>query len=1616
MKENKHWYKKKGVFAKINEAFKNASDQRAYDRKSQSSILKRLINQSIIKDFEGLDHLETADIQVIDPIARQRIRMNNRKNKKILERYFNKSFDLIKFCKLLLGSYIHSIGLGQNLVVIAQVMKLTCLTLEYGLWKIVDARKLIKVFFLRTEQLHKQEEYINQKRKGFDNSIYEYLMICKEYSACILVQIITLVNDEWLYHKATTKQEVGILEGFEKFKSKLQAVVSRGVKYPLSDYVMFNQDPHYYNLFSFVMFNYLLYTLKKDGKILSTWKYRRAMHHLFMYVYDYHNEPFGLSTKLLKSDYLAYYLTETIEEDYILEGEKLAVDLKSMIGEYKVMRTSEVNILDNSGILKQDTKDADSSVFNSGINEASLEKKTGDLFTRLEVLIGLQDETYATRLMITEKTVPFLLVNLLDEIHLTLKGEMAEEVFVRGLKILFQLTKGNYLAQAQITVGPAWSHINTMIQGENGVLTLIYLSELFSRDNLFLHINETFTYMLIDKFREDFRVFFKSFMKEKSTNAKDLVYLFMFQRLLSILIKDNGIEQRIKKPYNLTIAKYLHVMMHKFALPLLRDNKLEASECYEPKLIKKNWNFENCFSLSALMMLSGDHIRSMLMDFALSLLKLYNACCKSFYPGDFSIDIEKELPDDLSCFDYLLEFPEGVIFKSEILVTYCNFKIFANCSRIQGKYTKIELSQNREDTMEHYVSPKHLKEIPELIESELQKFSRLDLTNFEQEDLIDYLLRGICQMTYKYCKGVQWYSSCCNNDETMDQFTTHLHRINTALFKVRQQVQHMKERKLQNPNRIGSVTTFKNYSMNELLSTTIQPLIHSLNLMFEGSRYQHILARYELQEKFKDKSEMKTVNHLLTSEASFISSKDFTVSGPATEIKVEFEDTLKEKENPLSAKMNALIKHYQQVKLSYIKDFKKNLFFKVLQSKMEDNNQRNMISYIVSSLSTIQLDVGSRHSLWQDRNSLALLIFINNSLFWCSKTRKALYNYLNKNKEQMDRLISAVYKGMRDSFTMLAFSPFDNDNWEYIWSKFYIFSSFIQGLCKENCQEFKKYLGNFQPALGCEVHKNRKLTLLDDLQSLLLKYMMFSGLSKNKNPNIIPSDKISIIPTLSRLMRCIIEMQTGPCRPNQLKTYSAGTQIWLNLLTRVIRDFDSEYYHLVNITLDYILSLLEGNNKVILKFYAAAFDIPMMYSLMAELIISLRDIVLIRYYASSKSSRKKRSLKDKRSNRVFNSEVKRKPRGAKVAGKGSKAINNLEDFRNKLNNSEEDEDDGDKSTRSIIEDNEASAFLNHGSEKVNWNEDKEMTNWDDLIEMYKTDAFEGHIALICSIKIFRFLNRVAYTSRKYQIFFDKKERELEEKFAEFGFKIEEIQTGQAKLTGKANTDDELIVYYFMKEITSKIEILDNQNEQEIFIFPKPPCCFYLKQKTIRDFHETCNIENTEAKLSDMFENFNEFHKEMKSYQEFRAKNPIFSSFTTDNAFKLAQIFSWFLSLVINFIYLFQMEYRDFEYYMPNFNIKTAISILTSVLISLSGFMSVCWFITNYKIVYINQLSRFKKKNPYKNSNSIINFLRISVLKSIGTQPEVMSFLLHILLGCMGLGINPIFQVRLQITP
>lgn len=208
---------------------------------------------------------------------------------------------------------------------------------------------------------------------------------------------------------------------------------------------------------------------------------------------------------------------------------------------------------------------------------------------------------------------------------------------------------------------------------------------------------------------------------------------------------------------------------------------------------------------------------------------------------------------------------------------------------------------------------------------------------------------------------------------------------------------------------------------------------------------------------------------------------------------------------------------------------------------------------------------------------MGFLTFLNNLMFWTGKSKLALFQAMTDSPEQIKHLIQVVYKGMRDSFTMLAYCPFESEVLETVWAKFYLFSSFMQGLCKQNFDPFKTFLGSYIPEFLQTESEHQGVSILEDMSRLTIKFLSYSGLGKNNQSEIVPSDQISFIPVLERLMRCQIDMLTGPCEENQIRVYSQGSTIWMNILSRVISDLDSEYCFVLDLLLDYLLSLLEGH-------------------------------------------------------------------------------------------------------------------------------------------------------------------------------------------------------------------------------------------------------------------------------------------------------------------------------------------------------------------------------------------------------------------------------------------------------
>ena len=1543
------------ITKKASEMFNEFNVIRENELLEEANLIDRLV-QGMMFEMQVLDRIETSHISIYSGVTRHRIRVINQEHEFYARRFGEEAFDVVKVCFKLLGYE------DEKLRFMVSTLTLVLRCLEFGFFTANKAKDLLLSLFQKTEFINKQEDYITKHADEYKADTFVKLMRCKSLASGILLHIVTILNDDWLYHY-TKLGEVDELMQVKKedFRDKLKIFSKKKQgQQQVKAHSPFVCDVKCYSFFSFIMFNYLLKELRKDNELFSDDQYLNCMKDLVLYVYDFREDPFVLSMQLLKPEYLNYYIGLNIEDDHINRANEIL----------KLISTLKIRFKETSEI--KDRRDQE--------KIEQLEQDIGNIFGMLEILMGLQDETYNIRLMLTEKKVPEYLIEIFVSMQETYIGESGDELVIQGLKVLYQLCRGNYTGQALITKGSSWSNFKKLIKGQFSVFNILFLKQLFEEDPKYLHINQEFAIELINLFYNRFDSFFSAYtftQGKTMNNAKDLVSLYAFKSLIALFIKTTGIPFNIRRNYNLPISSKLQSMVEKFAFPLFKDNYLQIDQIYEPKLLTKNWKLEDGSFLVSLMMLSGDHIKCMMVDFAYSLINLYNKSCENYFPSAFFHGMEKSLPLNMECFDYLMGFTEGIKFKTEIMNSYCIFRIFSQSSRIPEQYSPSELSLEGRDTNLDFLPDNHLEELPDMILAELQKFEEIhkQRERFGREDIVEYLLKGLCQMCYKFATGVLWYLLASEKEEFKAGLTSRVHKISE---KIKALMDLVIDDKLRNKERNSSqskaalmlqqMTKDQQSGITIKLKEALESILTGIEQMLTiaGSSYQHILKKYELNIGYTDLSSLKIARSLLKSEASFIDSHKLKKKKEKSEEEEEANDF---KIGSEQATLVALMRNYKAVKKSFLEDRKKNKFYDVLQSKMENTNQSNLVSYACHAMDSLDHRICEYNSLWFSKAHINTIVFLNNTMYWCPKTRIKLYEYLQRHPKMQQKIIANIYKGLRDSFTILAYGPFINEQWEIMFSKFYIFASFIKGLCKQNCQEFKIFLGEFKPDLHCKIHLAQDSSVLLDLVNVFLKFINFSGISFNKEANEYPSDRLGTILLTESMLRCIIDMLTGPCKLNQKMIYTKGVMVWLNLFKRVINDLDSHYYDLMNMVLDYLLSLIEGNTREILESFATTFDIPVMYSVMARLLTMLwRRVTKMR----RKEDLKKAIKKKKKT-------TKSKP----ISGQLDMMAGSKDSLRS-------------ANILKEVEQNPEMLAI----------ENKKIDSWSDLISMYMNGEFKENPALSCSIKIFIFLSRVAYKSKKYQIFFDLKEAALNEQYKLVKYNEEEIRLNQCMLKGSTTANEDLIAYYFMKNITARVEIKEANHNFEIVIFPKPPMCFFLREATMTNFTETRNIENTEAKIIDMFESFEQFYLEMQSHQKFRSTYGLIGKFATDKSFKFLRTTCYFLSVAINVILLYDVEFRESQ--VVQYKSQVPVLILTIFLDLISVLSIGLWLMANFKVAWIETYRKFQVKHPYRNPYQPINLFVI--LLEVFLRKDIINFYLHFFIATLGVSWTVLVEV------
>ena len=107
--------------------------------------------------------------------------------------------------------------------------------------------------------------------------------------------------------------------------------------------------------------------------------------------------------------------------------------------------------------------------------------------------------------------------------------ESGDELFLQGIKVLYQLCRGNYPGQAQITKGSGWHKFKELLIGSFSVFSILFLKQLLEEDDdcRFLHVNTQFAFEMIDIVAQGLKKFVSQFSYEDmNQSTKEIVYLY----------------------------------------------------------------------------------------------------------------------------------------------------------------------------------------------------------------------------------------------------------------------------------------------------------------------------------------------------------------------------------------------------------------------------------------------------------------------------------------------------------------------------------------------------------------------------------------------------------------------------------------------------------------------------------------------------------------------------------------------------------------------------------------------------------------------------------------------------------------------------------------------------------------------------------------------------------------------------------------------------------------------------------------------------------------------------------------------------------------------------------
>lgn len=211
------------------------------------------------------------------------------------------------------------------------------------------------------------------------------------------------------------------------------------------------------------------------------------------------------------------------------------------------------------------------------------------------------------------------------------------------------------------------------------------------------------------------------------------------------------------------------------------------------------------------------------------------------------------------------------------------------------------------------------------------------------------------------------------------------------------------------------------------------------------------------------------------------------------------------------------------------------------------------------------------------------------------------------------------------------------------------------------------------------------------------------------------------------------------------------------------------------------------------------------------------------------------------------------------------------------------------------------------------------------------------------------------------------------------------------------------IFYFIDQIMLSVEVVDPNKNHILVYFPRKPDCYLLGEESKRKYIENCDITDSSTKMLDLMRNFPTFSLQMESNIEKYRSQPILYNITSKDAFAFYNKMAWTLGCLINILMACVIIRRGNRLLEPqNETARIWMMALCWLLVAFSSFCLVIWFIFRY-----GQRSRIKREefifdNPTENPNTLKNRLIIKVGMAFLASPTSTSMVLYLFFTLYGM--------------